>query len=247
MNWTAWVEHFEQNAGRAQPQVEAPTGLSAAQWAALLRSLATFQLGEAGEGRIAHDIDHVHLPDVDDDFRTALKAFIREEGRHARVLGTMVKAMGGRLLDKQWTERAFVQVRRAFGVRFKLLVLLASEVIGIVFYGVMAEALRARGGGSFAAALDELRADEEQHLRFQGAFFRSRAPGWLGPVLRVAWWPVITGAVALLLFDQRRTFRVFGCEWSDVVRGYGRAAHAAMLEMTPRRRRADRLELPGVN
>jgi hypothetical protein len=244
MNWQSWAEHFERNAQRVLPEVTAPVGLSAAEERALLRSLATFQLGEAGEGRIAHDIDQVHLPDVDDDFRRALKTFIREEGRHARVLGLMVQAMGGQLLRKQWTERAFVHVRRAFGVRFKLLVLLASEVIGIVFYGLMVEALRARGAHSFAAALDELKADEEHHLRFQGAFFRSRAPGWLGPLLRVAWWPLITGAVTLLLVDQRETFRAFGLGWSRLVRAYAERAFAASLEMTPRPRRPHRPDAP---
>ncbi len=99
---------------------------------------------------------------------------------------------------------------------------------------MLAEALRARGAASLADSLEELRADEVHHLRFQGAFFRSRAPGWLGPVLRLLWWPLITGAVALLLFDQRATFRAFGLRWSRLVKEYGRAAVVAGAEMKQR-------------
>jgi hypothetical protein len=221
MRWTNWRRHFEVNATRPEPRVEAPCGLTALEHRALLSSLQKFQLGEAGEGRIAHEIDAVQLPDVDDDFRQALKAFVREEGRHARVLGAMVRALGGRLLQQQWTQRAFVRGRRLLGVRFKLLVLLAGEGIAIVFYAQLASRLRERGGVSFADALDEFGRDEAHHLRFQADFFQSRAPGtWVRALLRLCWWPLISLAVALVLLDQRQTFNAFGLKRGEVVRAF---------------------------
>lgn len=96
MIWSDYLRHFEQNARRPLPEVRLEP-FEPAKARALARSLARFQLGEAGEGRIAHQIDTAKLPAIDDDYRAALKLFVREEGRHGRVLGLMVNALGGRL------------------------------------------------------------------------------------------------------------------------------------------------------
>src|SRR5262249_49796594 len=100
MRWRHWKQKLEQNTHRPIPETEAPAELAGESRARVLRSLREFQLGEAGEGRIAHEIDHVTWPGVDADFRTLIKLWVREEGRHARILGLMVKGMGGTLLSR---------------------------------------------------------------------------------------------------------------------------------------------------
>lgn len=204
--WSAWKQHFDRNAGRALPEVEAPA-LGEAQHRALLQSLAKFQLGESGEGRIAHEIDRTHLSGIDDDYRAALKRFIQEEGRHARILGTMVAVLGGRVLSRQWAERLFIHVRRLFGVRFKLLVLLAAEVIGIGFYGMLAAVLPA---GPMAAALRQICGDERAHLAFHRDFFASQRGTAAGALLRWVWWPLGSAAALAVMWDHRATLRAFG-------------------------------------
>lgn len=215
MNWNAWRRHFDENAQRPLPAI-GPPAMSPVQRTALAASLAKFQLGESGEGRIAHDIDHAALPGIDDDYRAALKRFVAEEGRHARVLGLMVNALGGRLLGRQWTERLFVRGRRALGVRFKLLVLLAAEVIGISFYGVLAQVLPP---SELRDALGQICADEEHHLAFHAAFFGSQRPDWLASrLLWLAWWPLALTAGLVVFLDHRRTLRVFGVSPSVLFR-----------------------------
>lgn len=206
MNWSIWKRHFEDNAHRPLPDVAVPS-LGPTQHRALLQSLAKFQLGESGEGRIAHEIDRTELSGIDDDYRAALKRFIAEEGRHARILGRMVAALGGRVLSRQWSERIFVHVRRMFGVRFKLLVLLAAEVIGIGFYGMLSAALLA---GPMAAALRQICADEEAHLRFHRDFFQSQAGTTVGWLLRGLWWPLGSFAALTVMWDHRATLKAFG-------------------------------------
>src|SRR5688572_5692537 len=158
--FTRWRAHFEANRCRPLPDVSVPP-LTEPRRGALSSSLARFQLGETGEGRIAAAIDRVQLPLVDDDYRACLKLFIAEEGRHARVLALMVKALGGTLLQKSATHRLFVVARRLVGVRFKLLVMLAAEVIALGFYGTLARALPR---GAMASALEQICADERAHF-----------------------------------------------------------------------------------
>jgi hypothetical protein len=209
MDWSVWREHFERHAARPLPPLRPCVDEVPAAWrGALARSLARFQVGEAGEGRIAHEIDGVRLPGVDAHYRAALKRFVAEEGRHARILGGLVQALGGRLLARTWTERLFVQGRRLLGVRAKLLVLLAAEVVGIGFYGALAARLPE---GALRRALEELCADEAAHLRFHCDFFRLQARTRGARLLfAAAWWPLVLVASSVVLLDHRPALAVLG-------------------------------------
>lgn len=175
---------------------------------AVARSLARFQVGEAGEGRIAREIWKVEIPGVDDDYRVALGLFVKEEGRHARILGALVSELGGGLLSATWTERLFVFGRRLVGPRLKLLVLLSAEVVGIGFYGLLADRFAA---GPCRSALREICADEERHLAFHVDFFRRAGSSRLERLASSAALRAV-GGVALLavLLDHRATLREIG-------------------------------------
>jgi len=205
--WKHWRSHFETQALRPLPPPPCGAALESipAGWRAPLgASLARFQLGEGGEGRIAREIERATLPGVDDDYRAALKLFVREEGRHARILAGMVRALGGTLLRASWSERLFVAGRRLLGLRLKLLVLLAAEVIGLGFYTLLAGRL---GACSVGEQLREIAADEEMHLEFHAEFFRAQVGGAGRWLFRAAWWGVAGLACAVVLVDHRRTLR----------------------------------------
>jgi hypothetical protein len=215
MNWIGWRRYFEHQQRRPLPPIAEPPGLTPSRRRALIWSLARFQLGETGEGRIARDIWRVRLSSIDDDYRVALGLFIREEGRHARVLAQVVRALGGDLLERSWSERVFRVARRALGTRTKLLALLAAEVIGIGFYSLFAAALPA---GPMRGALEEIACDERAHLRFHADFFAAEAPrGWRALIFRAAWAGVSAAAVLLALGDHRRTLRALGIPLGQAV------------------------------
>jgi hypothetical protein len=190
-----WRAHFEANRSRPLPVISVPS-LPERQRELLASSLARFQLGESGEGRIAQQIRKVQLPGVDDDYCASIAMFVAEEGRHARILALMVKALGGRLLEKSWSHGLFAFARHLVGVRFKLLVLLAAEVIAIGFYGLLTR---------WVPAFHEICADEDAHLRFHCDFLRRQSP-----LLRLLWWPLGTAAALAVLLDHRATLRGFG-------------------------------------
>jgi hypothetical protein len=198
-------------------------------------SLARFQVGEAGEGRIARDIWRIRLRGIDDDYRNALGLFVKEEGRHARILSEMVRCLGGTLLAGSWTERLFVVARRLLDVRLKLLVLLAAEVVGIGFYGLCAGAFPS---GPLRAALEQIRDDERAHLRFHRDFFQTEvSPGWRRRVFRIGWTLIGSAASLVVLLDHRRTLRTLGVPMAGAARSLarlvGEAGRLEVLEPAP--------------
>jgi len=212
--WSRWRARFEHNVGRPLPTLlaRAPeagaASLSPAQARALAWSLARFQLGETGEGRIVRDVARSRMPGIDDDYRRALTLFVKEEGRHARILAIIVRGLGGQLVGSTWSARAFVIVRRLLGIRCKLLAMFAAEVIGIGCYGALAAALP-RGG--IRQALQQIAGDERAHLAFHRQFFAVQAGrGWRRALFLLAWYPLASAAALAVLWEHRRTLRALG-------------------------------------
>jgi len=232
--WSSWRAHFETNATRPLPA--APDGAVPAGWREVLaESLARFQLGEAGEGRVAKEIDRVVMHGVDGDYRVSLKLFVREEGRHARMLAGMVRALGGELLRHSWSEQLFVRGRRVLGLRAKLLVLLVAEVVGLGFYKILAGRL---GDHEIGRQLREIAGDEEAHLEFHAAFFRMQMQGVCARgAFKIGWWTVGSLACAIVLVDHRRTLRALDVPVADGVRRFVallRRVDTAVLRSSPR-------------
>jgi hypothetical protein len=230
--WLTFRTHFERNAPRPLPAIEdiddaAGLPSRAQQRAALAAVLARFQLGEAGEGRIARDIDRVHLASIDDDYRCALKLFVKEEGRHARILGQIVEVLGGRLLRAGVSNVLFRWVRRLLGVRFKLVVLLVAEVVGGTIYQQLAGVMRQ---GSVRRALAQIADDERDHLAFHAAFLQGEwRSASTAALLRGGFWVVGLAAIVTVLAESRRDLPALGI-----------ALHLAAIDLWSGLRKADR-------
>jgi hypothetical protein len=200
MTFARWRAYFEANRVRPVPDLDdARRGLPLRSHALLARSLAVFQLGESKGGRIATEIDAVS--GLDADYRASVKLFIDEEQRHGELLALCVAGLGGELRASTWTESLFVIARRLAGVRFKLVVLLAAETVGLAFYRGLVSRLPA---GSLRACLDEICTDEVAHLRFHGDAFRGDR------AFLAAWYPVVAAAALVVLIDHRSTERALG-------------------------------------
>lgn len=205
--WHHWREHFEVQRDRPFPELIKPYGLPAEWVEALVYSLSRFQIGEGGEGRIAYEIDKADMPTIDYDYRSSLKLFVREEGRHARILGMMVRELGGSLLSETWTNRLFRSTRRCMGIQLKLLVLLVAEVVGIGFYSFLKNRLPS---GTFRAALKEIIDDEAFHLAFHTEYFRrALTTPFHKVVFLTLWWSVSLAACTVVFIDHRPTWNAF--------------------------------------
>lgn len=214
-SWVSWREHFTKNEARPPIAVSADPSATPV----LLRTLAILQRAETGEGRIAKAIDGVDLPNIDGDYRAALKMFVREEARHAGLLGELLAAHGARPFTQTWRDGVFSGVRRLAGVRFKIFVFLAAEVAAVVVFGLLVGALP---DGAIRRSLMRMRGDEAHHLAFHAQFFRtlltSTAGRWL---FRAAFLLTATAATLAIVVDHRRALGSLGVRWKTVAALYG--------------------------
>jgi hypothetical protein len=206
MTWSRWLFHFEENAARPLPFLpETIEDVPAPLRAPLAVCLARFQLGESGGRRIIGQIDDEPLEGSSAEHRAALRLFLAEETRHARILSRLVLGLGGRLHRHGWARNAFRIGRNLFGLPEKLLVLNVAEVVGICCYGLLAEALPI---GPTRAALAQIADDETHHLAFHSELFarQTRHVGWT----RLLWWAVGLAACVSVIVDHGRVLRALG-------------------------------------
>ncbi|MEM7675565.1 MAG: ferritin-like domain-containing protein [Myxococcota bacterium] len=217
--WRTWRRYFEGNRHPAPLEIDAAgIPVDTILRRCLAKTFSIFQLGEAGEGRIAKEAWRFKSSTVDDHWRVALTHWVREEGRHGRLLGDCARALGGKPLSKNWTNTLLIFGRRLLGIRLKLLVVLSAEVIGITFYGLLARALP---GSSIQRALQTIALDEEKHLEFHALFFRRQTSRrWQRILFWAAWMTVGTAAGAAVLIDHAQTFRYLGIDRFNAARRF---------------------------
>lgn len=207
VNWSAWSAFFARRADRPVPQPR-PEEQFAALPASLARSLAIFQLGESGGGTIVEQARQSDIAGVDDDYVDAIGMFVREENRHADVLAQCVQLLGGSLIRRNWTARIFVGLRRLLGLRFKVMILLAAEVVGLCYYHLLAGRLPQCQIGRLLAQLVD---DERAHLEFHCAFLHAQTrSGWRRAVFIAAWRVTMVAAALAVLIDHCPAIRDLG-------------------------------------
>ncbi len=224
VNWRAWRELFAQRKDRALPPLDPKVEYGMLP-RSLARSLAVFQLGESGGGTVVSQARRSKLPGIDADYAAAMRLFVREEHRHANILAMCVRLLHGELIRKNWTARLFVFGRRLIGLRLKVLVLLAAEVVGICYYSAIAERLPR---GPMRGWLRELVEDERSHLDFHSAFLRTQTQSQLKRLLFVAGWRSVMWAAAVtVMIDHRETLRDMRIAPRDIWRRWMHIGHQA--------------------
>jgi len=213
LKWGRWVEFFSARADRALPELKAQP-VSAAMPASVARSLAIFQLGESGGGTIVEQARSSRIEEIDDAYADAMALFVREEKRHADILAICVRLLGGELIRENWTARLFVWSRRLIGLRLKVIVLLAAEVVGICYYHLLASRMPPCDIRSW---LSQLVDDEKSHLQFHCQFLRSQVSG---PLRRwsfvVTWRTTMLAAAIVVMIDHRVALRDMGLDYATV-------------------------------
>ncbi|WP_053606946.1 ferritin-like domain-containing protein [Streptomyces sp. MMG1522] len=155
-----WIRDFEtarrERAGQGDPDWRTGVPLHPA----IRRSVQRFQVGEDGDG--AELITKAEAAG-DAEYASAVRMFVAEERNHARLLALLLASGGAPTIGSHWSDRIFVTLRRALGLRLELLVLMIAEVVALRYYRAL------RDGGEDALTREvagRVLADEERHVPF---------------------------------------------------------------------------------
>lgn len=215
INWRMWHQFFASRSSRQLPGLKPPETYSNVP-NSVARSLAIFQLGESGGGTVIEQARRSMMPEIDEHYAAAMQLFVAEEHRHAEILAICVRNLGGSLIRNNWTAKLFVFARRLIGLRLKVLVLLAAEVVGICYYHLIATRLpKSRLRSMLAQIVD----DERAHLHFHCSFLRTQTNSQWRRILFIAIWRITMIAAAIVvLIDHRATLRDLNLPYATVWR-----------------------------
>jgi len=203
-NWHKWQQFFASRSDRQLPDLKSSDDYESVP-RSVARSLAIFQLGESGGGTVVEQARQSTIPGIDEHYADAMKLFVAEENRHAALLAICVRNLGGSLISSNWTARLFVYARRLVGLRLKVLVLLAAEVVGICYYHLIATQLPQ---SRLRSILTQIVNDERAHLHFHCSFLRTQTNSqWRRKVFTVIWRITMVTAATAVLIDHRYTLR----------------------------------------
>lgn len=164
-----WLAYFEQNQQSWQEfDWDEVNLLTDSEKRLIARSIATFQLGESSEG--SHLMKLARLQGNTTEI-LCLKAFIREEQRHARVLERFMQQANIPFLRRDWTDGIFRKLRRFANLEVAIAVLMTAEFIATLYYPALGRATRCP---LLQKLCDRITQDEAIHLQFQISLLHRR-------------------------------------------------------------------------
>ncbi|MCB1179209.1 MAG: hypothetical protein KDK36_16630 [Leptospiraceae bacterium] len=215
--WKDWKNHFLSKSKREFPNHYEEKAIPDIYKKELIHTLSILLQGETGEGRIIKQMKNSKLH-RGDDYLEALDLFVKEEGRHARLLNTCLIALGERERMPHLSSKFFTWVRGIIGPIFKLLVLFSAEVMAVLFYGALSEKLYGTPTGRI---LKEIFEDENDHLEFHLDFFRTMEKGIF--IKNFYYFLIYIGTILsflVIIYDQKRTLKLLKISyeklWKDL-------------------------------
>jgi rubrerythrin len=233
---SAWLTCFER---RAANPLALPEGLndrlSAQERARIARSIAVFQLGESSEGRTLRELARRTAARHDAPELVGItECFIREEQRHAALLGAFMGDNDIPLLQRSWTHAVFRVVRGIAGFELAITVLITAEMIGVQYYRTLLNSTRSK---RLRALCSVLMQDEALHLAYESELLlamRRRRSAPLSTLTTIVH-GVFHAATALVVWcDHREVLRYAGHTPVSFLRTC--LNHYALYFLTPRPR-----------
>jgi hypothetical protein len=213
-----WTTYFTIN---AETPVNIDWGdeylLSLEEFDRIYTSIRVFQRGEYSEGKhlmakakqaVKHGAPAAYID--------ALTLFIREEQRHAMILGRFMKKQRMPVIRQHWVDDVFRGIRRPLGLGGSILVLTVAEMVALAYYKALREATESR---MLKRICDQIMWDEPHHLRFQASGLRmilKNKPAWWAPVGRFMQKFLLAGTLPLVWVQHRDVFLSGGYRFREL-------------------------------
>jgi hypothetical protein len=211
MDTNRWIQHFTQNKkNRPEPRWGAPNSIPTPALPLVLRSLEQFHLGDGGGPAYLIAINREGFLGSEEHTRTLVDLWFKEEEEHSRLLGDLVKRLGGTPITGHWSFTIFCFLRKWLGVRFELSILLLTEISSTVYYRLL------RRYGQDVALCDVCKLilrDEAGHIAFHRARIAHKNIG--GPLF--GYWLSILGhcAATMLWVNHGRALIALGASTKE--------------------------------
>lgn len=168
MNFTDWKNYLIDNKSHFSfiDWEQVSTELTAAEKENITSSIQKFQKGENSEGK---NLIHYAKETGDAEYYETIKHFIREEQRHALILGKFMKINGIPKIKDHWVDSFFRKIRTLSGLENSITILITAEIIAAVYYKGL---LKATESPSLRKICERILVDEEMHINFQSFTLR---------------------------------------------------------------------------
>ncbi len=133
-----WTGYFRGNKdNRREPEWGSDVALPKKAYGKVLRSLEQFHLGDGGGPASLIAWDRKGFDGQSAQVKELVDLWFAEEKEHSRLLGNLVKRMGGTPITGHWSFTCFCLVRKLAGVRAELYILLLTEIVSTAYYRLL--------------------------------------------------------------------------------------------------------------
>jgi hypothetical protein len=135
------------------------------------KSIAAFQLGEHSEGKgLMKAADSFARRHENDYLSSITRLFIAEEQNHALLLRKFMELNGIPLLKHNWTDSIFRRLRKNVGFELSITVLIAAEIISLVYYDALQSGTKS---GLLKSICSKILSDERIHVKYESEILNS--------------------------------------------------------------------------
>ena len=200
-----WRNHFEGNQNQFDHiNWKLQEKLTLKETSIIKSSIQQFQKGENSEGK--HLIQFAKKYG-DATYLETIKLFIKEEQKHALVLGKFMKTQGIEKIKAHWIDNVFRGLRKLTSLENSIIVLITAEIIAAVYYIALRECTTSN---TLKRICNQILLDEFMHINFQSftlqQFYNNKS--WLGKIyIRLFHRILMTGTTVVVWVYHKSVLR----------------------------------------
>lgn len=207
MEFYHWKSHFEKNVSHFDHINWKDDAFSTKDHQLIGHSIALFQRGENSEGK---NLMSFARKWGNESYCECIELFIREEQRHAKILGAFMEIHLIPRSKGNWVDQVFRKLRTWGNLEHSVYILMTAELIAAVYYRALRDA---SDSNVLKQICRQILIDEEHHLEFQSytlSLFYSNRNSFSKIWISFHHWLLVQGTILVVWKDHRKVLRKGG-------------------------------------